>query len=294
LNNCTLSGNSTDASDVGGAINNNGVLVMAGCTLAGNAAVFGGAIENNLHCSLVNCTLANNFAVGDGGGIDNGGQLVLKQCTLSGNSSGSDDGGFDNFSATADVVNTIIADNGGDIYSSSGSILTFDGTNVVTAIDNVGSEVFNGGVISSEPLLGPLTNNGGITQTMMPQGGSPAINAGLTSAAAGITYDQRGPGFPRVVGVAVDIGAVEVPGLLATTPFRLTAASLTNGTLGFSFTNRTGASFTVFATTNAALPLNAWSNLGPAVESPSGSGQFHFTDPQAGSTGNRFYIVRSP
>ena len=62
----------------------------------------------------------------------------------------------------------------------------------------------------------------------------------------------------------------------------------------FSFTNLTGASFTVFATTNLAAPFNTWLNLGPAMETPPGSGQFQFTDSQATNYMMDFYRVTSP
>jgi len=40
--------------------------------------------------------------------------------------------------------------------------------------------------------------------------------------------------------------------------------------------------------------LDAWLNLGPAFETPPGSGQFQFTDPQAANHPQRFDRVRSP
>ncbi len=46
------------------------------------------------------------------------------------------------------------------------------------------------------------------TMTLIPLPGSPLINAGSTIAATQST-DQRGAGFPRVIGSAIDIGAVE-------------------------------------------------------------------------------------
>ncbi|HRN29242.1 MAG TPA: choice-of-anchor Q domain-containing protein [Terrimesophilobacter sp.] len=56
--------------------------------------------------------------------------------------------------------------------------------------------------------LGALQGNGGPTWTMLPAATSPAVNAGDPSF-AGLTLDQRGTGFDRVVDV-IDIGAVEV------------------------------------------------------------------------------------
>lgn len=60
------------------------------------------------------------------------------------------------------------------------------------------------------PGLVSLQDNGGPTQTMILVTGSVAIDAGSNPAPS--TYDQRGPGFPRVSGFAVDIGAVEFHG----------------------------------------------------------------------------------
>jgi len=63
------------------------------------------------------------------------------------------------------------------------------------------------GTIQSDPLLLPLANNGGPTRTHALGSGSPAVDAGNNSA--GLTTDQRGSGFPRIVGPAPDIGAFE-------------------------------------------------------------------------------------
>src|SRR5262249_51643875 len=59
-----------------------------------------------------------------------------------------------------------------------------------------------------EPKLGPLQDNGGPTWTMALLPGSPAIDAGDNSDAP--DYDQRSPGFFRIVGGTIDIGAFEV------------------------------------------------------------------------------------
>ncbi len=66
-------------------------------------------------------------------------------------------------------------------------------------------------------LLAPLGNYGGSTQTMALLPGSPAIDAGNNSLIPpGITTDQRGAGFPRIVGGTVDIGAFESSGFILT------------------------------------------------------------------------------
>ncbi len=51
-----------------------------------------------------------------------------------------------------------------------------------------------GNILGQDPLLGPLQNDGGSTQTQVPLVGSPAI-------------DQRG--WHRPIGLSCDIGAVE-------------------------------------------------------------------------------------
>lgn len=62
------------------------------------------------------------------------------------------------------------------------------------------------GVITTDPMLGALQDNGGPTQTMMLTAGSSAIDAGYNPTCA--ATDQRG--VPRPQGVNCDIGAVEV------------------------------------------------------------------------------------
>jgi hypothetical protein len=59
-------------------------------------------------------------------------------------------------------------------------------------------------------MLGPLQDNGGPTFTHALLTGSPAINAGDPSFTSPPFYDQRGPGYDRVVGGRIDIGAFEV------------------------------------------------------------------------------------
>jgi hypothetical protein len=69
---------------------------------------------------------------------------------------------------------------------------------------------------------------------------------------------------------------------------------LANGTVSFTLTNYSDMLFTVLASTNLALPLSQWSDLGSVVESPLGSGQYPFTDTQATNYGQRYYTVESP
>jgi len=69
------------------------------------------------------------------------------------------------------------------------------------------SIVGSGNLLGVDPNIGPLAFNGGNTRTQALLAGSPAINAG--SNPLSLTTDQRGAGFPRVVGQAADMGAFE-------------------------------------------------------------------------------------
>jgi Concanavalin A-like lectin/glucanases superfamily len=269
----------------GGAIYNNGTLTLNQCTIAGNSTDWGGGgicNDENGTLTVNESTLSGNSDTSsEGGGIcNNYGSLTVNQCTIAGNSAPPDGGGgiyeddYDG-SPTLTPSNSIVAGNTAQNIDA-GFDASFTGSDNLT---------------SGDPLLAPLGNYGSPTPTMPPLAGSPAID-GCTNG-TDFTTDQRG--YPRIVGPFADIGAVELQVITATNPPVLTGLTvLGNGTFQFGFTNLTGASFTVYASTNVALPFNQWSNLGAAVETPAGSGQFQFTDPGATNYPQRYYRVTSP
>lgn len=68
--------------------------------------------------------------------------------------------------------------------------------------------------VAKPGLATTLANNGGLTPTIALLFGSPAIDAGSNALAVNaqgnpLPYDQRGPGYPRIVDSVVDIGAYE-------------------------------------------------------------------------------------
>ena len=285
VNQCTLAGNS--ASLGGGAIMNNaGTLVVNESTLAGNSGSYGGAIYNFQGTVTVNQSTLTGNSGGEGGGILNlEGSLTVNQSTLTGNSDPTGVAGgtydWDELSSTT-LYNSIVA--GNSLPNTSG----YDNQTLATTsgiTTQTGANLTNG-----TPLLAPLGNYGGPTPTMPPLPGSPAID-GCTNGTA-FTTDQRG--YPRMLGRAPDIGAVEGvhnpagPGKLEN------VTKLANGAVNFSLTNYSDLSFTVLASTNLALPFSQWSNLGTAMESPLGSGQYPFTDLQGTNYSQLFYKVASP
>jgi hypothetical protein len=210
VNQCTLSGNSAIYGEYGGGgIINYGILAVNQSTLSGNiAGEVGGGIANSSTATVNQCTLSKNTAA-DGGGIFNVGTLTVSQCTLLGNSAPNGYGGGIENGRTLTITNTIVTGNSGsqgaDIQNY--STLIYGGSNLVQSLDNSGA--INGPApIIGPPLLAPLDNYGGPTQTMPPLPSSPAI--GAASVAGNIfATDQRG--YPRTQNGLIDIGAVELP-----------------------------------------------------------------------------------
>jgi len=129
----------------GGAISNNGELIIADTSITGNSSA-GGAIEHRLGtATLTNVTIAGNVAKSAGGAIfnDGGGQMTLVNSTLSGNSALSDIGPFGP-----------IPGRGGAIYTLSGNVKLSSVTVVDNAADDFGGAIFNAG--SSDFFTDPV------------------------------------------------------------------------------------------------------------------------------------------
>lgn len=204
----TLADNTASgASAQGGAIYNAGTLSVVRSTFIANGSAGGGAIYSTSgSISIGNSTFSANVSTGNGGAIYNAsGQLTLKNATLSGNAAGSGfhGGGVYN-SGRLTYTNNILANpaRGEDCYNN--NILNTNTNNLVMS-GNCGTPLS-----SADPLLEPLANNNGITQTFALQPGSPAIDAGSDSACSANPVsgvDQRG--VPRPQGTHCDLGAFE-------------------------------------------------------------------------------------
>ena len=196
----------------------------------------------------------------------NTGTLALTNCTVSGNSAsgifGGYGGGLVSFNTTT-LTNTIVAGNaattsGPDVVRNFVSL----GNNLIGKTDGssgwIGSDLT--GTIASplNPLLAPLGNYGGPTQTMALLPGSPAINAGTSGAGTPAT-DQRGLG--RVGGA--DIGAFE--------------------SQGFTIAVTSGSGQATFISTAFAAPLVATVTANNPSE-PVAGGQVTFTPPVSGAS----------
>jgi hypothetical protein len=199
----------------GGGIAGTGGVTITSSTVSGNAAngwhdgqPWGraGGITGNV--TFINSTLSGNYASLSTGGIEGSGTVI--NSTISGNN-----GGGISATGALDIGNTIIkAGSGANLFNNGGTIMSH-GYNVCS---DAGGGFLNGpgDQINTDPLLGPLQNNGGPTFTHELLNGSPAIDAGDPNFTPPPYYDQRGPEFWRVRNGRIDVGSFEVQ--VGTTP----------------------------------------------------------------------------
>jgi hypothetical protein len=186
-----------------------GILTIKNSNLSSNTGTIGGGILNNGTLVVVNSTFSGNTARENGGAITNGGTLAVFNATFGGN--GAVEGGAINNGATATLQNSIVANStkGGNC---SGGVVSH-GYNLSS--DDTCNFSMRGDLNNIDPILGPLQNNGGPTQTMALQNGSAAIDSGKPSGCtdeAGhlLRTDQRGEPRPDNEDVrGCDMGAYE-------------------------------------------------------------------------------------
>jgi predicted outer membrane repeat protein len=228
LTNSTVSGNKAAGGDGGGIMASGKVVTLTNSTVSGNTAGrFGGGIWSSGFVTLTNSTVSGNTAGAEGGGIWSGGSgATIRNSTIAFNTAKNGGGIFIN-NGTIDIGNSIVAQNTAgtspDIGSSTlGVGYTNAGWNLIgdnTSFEATFSNGVNGTIVGVDPLLAPLANYGGPTQTHALLPGSPAINAGNNALIPmGVTEDQRGTGFPRIAFTTVDIGAFEVQPTPTPTP----------------------------------------------------------------------------
>ncbi|MCU1288203.1 MAG: hypothetical protein JWN60_432, partial [Acidobacteria bacterium] len=201
--------------------------------------------------NISNTTITNNTSTEHGGGIHSlSPDVTLNNVTISHNKATTSGGGiyYSGQNSGIYVRNSIIAQNtapatsGPDVFSFNnlnGAAFTSRGNNLIgkSAVNTGFTDNVNGdkvGTIATpiDPLLGPLQNNGGHTDTRALLLGSPAkdagnicvINSGCTTnpPVSPLSTDQRGNDFVRFHETGVDIGAFEsffpVPTINSLTP----------------------------------------------------------------------------
>jgi len=224
LSNSTVSGNT--ASNAGGIGNSTGPLTLSNSTVSGNTATtsFGGGIVNSSGAQLTNTTVSGNIAGTAAGGIYNYSisTLRLTNSTVSGNTASNAGGNnslvgggglYNSNNGTVTLANTIVARNISTIDPDAKGTFTSQGKNLIG--NTTGSSGWGASDLKNvNPLLGPLQNNGGPTNTHALLAGSPALGAipvgtsRCATATEATTTDQRGISRPQ--GQRCDIGSFEL------------------------------------------------------------------------------------
>ncbi|MEO7326816.1 MAG: choice-of-anchor Q domain-containing protein [Dokdonella sp.] len=222
----TISNNSVDeiTNSSGGGVATNGGAVILFSTISGNHAHVGGGLylgpgESGDDAIVYESTLSGNTAAA-GGGMTANVPLSLYNSTVAFNTIPFQSGGvigtvqgagLDLRKSPVRIDGSIIAGNLAVGTPDRPSDVGGEFSITVTGSHNLINHIAQPGLtdtINADPLLGPLRLNGGMTATHALLPGSPAINAGNNTRNS--DTDQRGEGFPRVLGGVADIGAYEV------------------------------------------------------------------------------------
>jgi hypothetical protein len=216
-NNEASGGGNDGGSGLGGGIySSQGAFTIADCTISGNKAAGYGGSDISVGggggvalyggtLTMKNRTLTGNWIVADvfyptADGIEVRGTATITHSTIAGN-------GMDVviYAASLTLRNSIVGDNAS--YASLSGVIANSGYNIIARAD-WGSGYVPSDILNVNPMLGPLADNGGPTQTRALLPGSPAIDSGTNQGSP--EWDQRGPGFPRIVNGTIDRGAFEV------------------------------------------------------------------------------------
>ncbi|HEY2396176.1 MAG TPA: choice-of-anchor Q domain-containing protein [Rudaea sp.] len=200
----TISGNRNSSSCAGFVLNRRGAVTTA-TALISNSTISGNATAGGF----------NYFYSGFGSG-----GCIYEPATIRNSTIAFNEGGYESlaiFAPKATLESSIFASNtGGDLVIQYTAQVSGHNNLVMATRSSVPADT-----ITSDPMLLPLADNGGPTQTHALASGSPAIDAG--NNLAGLATDQRG--LVRVAGARPDIGA-----------FESNAAASTSGSIGAGFT----------------------------------------------------------
>jgi hypothetical protein len=255
-------------------LSSNTVVVIYSSTLSGNKALDGngggilnaGAYGSGLggQIYILNSTISGNSAAFSGGGIFNDGEegattTEIQYSTFCSNSATYYGGAILNDayigSAILLIGNSIFSagTSGGTLFIIQDTVFPSDiesfGHNISTD-DGGGLLIAPGDQINTDPKLGSLAQNGGLTKTHALLTGSPAINS--ANPAYFPATDQRG--YIRPIGSGPDIGAYEYGSYQ---PLLLKIAAMTNNQIKFNYTTTSSGSYVLQASTNLAT----WSGV---------------------------------
>lgn len=210
----TFSANETDRAGGGMSFGENfsGPVLVSNSTVSGNSAADGGGVqfadlEPGGSFALDNSTVTGNSAANSAGGVLRGYHLGSGSPTQS-----------DVIASSTIIAGNTAASGNPDVGQNPGTTGTLTLTNSLlqtTAAATYAENPVGSNVLGADPMLGPLADNGGPTQTELPTAASPVVNAGLANS---LPKDQRGltrtvdyPGVAATHGSdGTDIGAAEL------------------------------------------------------------------------------------
>jgi Ca2+-binding RTX toxin-like protein len=173
-----------------------GSALIQNSTFSGNSAKYVGAIrvQSAAPVSIINSTIAFNTGDGSGGlyNLSQSDKVTLHNSIVAENRT------HDATPVSADITGAVNAASSYNIFGAGAN-----GQNFTDLYNQLGTPA---GPI--DPRLAPLGSYGGLTKTHALRPGSPAINAASSVPGVG-AYDQRGEGFARSTGAAIDIGSYE-------------------------------------------------------------------------------------
>jgi predicted outer membrane repeat protein len=195
----------------------------------------GGAMENSLGSNpiIINATFSGNSADEEGGAIYNlhDSRPTITNATFTGNSAGVEGGAIYNRWSKPTLNNVILW--GNTAPAGPGLVdMPDDPPTYWTSKSTINNSVIQGGcpansvctnLITTDPKLDTLANNGGSTQTHALLPGSSAIDTGASADCP--ATDQRG--ITRPQGSGCDIGAYEAGGFNVSSSSPTTGAKLT-------------------------------------------------------------------
>lgn len=220
----TLSGNSTAgfAADGGAVFGNGSYAYIRNSTMTSNAAVpsasgeaVGSAVDVFAAQGDYSVMIVLNSTITGNTGARSAVRADISRVNMYNSTVAFNEGGgltfFPNVNPGGVTLDSNILSNNGDnpafpydLYVETSSTIT-GARNLVLATSNTLSA---DNIVGECPLLGPLRDNGGLTQTLMLHSRSPAIDAG-NNVYKNVSFDQRGVNYPRGSGPP-DIGAYEV------------------------------------------------------------------------------------
>lgn len=207
---------STGARTVGGGIGtrSNGGVSVRGSQVSGNHADFGGGIyvaptDPATPVTITNAAVVSNFSFYNGAGL----LLANSTPTVANSTIALNEGGGLRTEVPMTLQSTIVFGNSSastvgsqyDFYADPGVTLAGD-HNLIGTINLSMSSTF---AIHDDPMFGNFGFNGGPRKSLSLLRGSPAIDAGISTAYPPLVYDERGSPASRNLGNAVDIGAYE-------------------------------------------------------------------------------------